>query len=91
MKRRWEGICSQTSERRQIADDTWKEWQKMIQSHQDLQAWINERYSFLSPCFGVHSALVFRSLAIFDLDYGISEPKNRVKQQKMGEFSQKQV
>ena len=44
LKRRWEGICALTSERRQLVEDTWTEWQCMIQMHQDLQDWINERY-----------------------------------------------
>ena len=44
LKRRWEGICGQTIERRQVIEDTWNEWQQMIKLHSELQAWIDDRY-----------------------------------------------
>lgn len=43
LKRRWEGICLQTSEKRRYAEETWSEWQLMIKTHEELQSWINER------------------------------------------------
>ena len=43
LKRRWEGIDALTSERRKLAEETWSEWQHMIQAHQDLQTWISEK------------------------------------------------
>ena len=64
LKRRWEGICGQTIERRQVIEDTWNEWQQMIKLHSELQAWIDDRYC----CHKLN--VILGILKIFSLNNG---------------------